>query len=179
MIDPAPHTHYYAFWLFYSLFGRQGRLFNMKRGGKNLMIYELYGVGLLIESPSRRILVGKERRDKPVLGVEAGMWSNPWETRLFGESRRKAWKRLPEEEFPGVLLPGFTVTHVGVYHPVPTARLDMYLTHVDAERLPTMSSDILEVSDHRWVTVEEALELPLRPGAREVLADHLKRCRAA
>lgn len=139
------------------------------------MEIKFYGVGILIESPLDRILVGKELRDKPQLGVEAGMWGNPWETRLFGESKKQARERLSEEEIQGVLEPGFKARHMGTYPVLGVALLDMYLTKVDTERLPSMSSYLWEVGDHRWVTLKETLGLWLRPGAREVFLDYLKR----
>ena len=58
----------------------------------------IYGVGLLLFTPSGKIFVLRELVSKPKINKEAGMISIPFETTIKGESHLDTLQRLIHEE---------------------------------------------------------------------------------
>ncbi|MEK7133587.1 MAG: hypothetical protein AAB804_00790 [Patescibacteria group bacterium] len=136
------------------------------------MTKRLRAVALVVANPVGEILVLQERVSKPHIGKYAGMWSIPMETREFGKDDLATLKQLHEQELaglPSIHIPG---RYIGAYRVVPGAWARLYATMSSTYHLPSVSNDQMEVGNHQWVSIQDALKLWFRQGAYEMIRDY-------
>lgn len=132
------------------------------------------GVALIVQNPKGEILILQEYETKPHFGKYCGMFSIPMETSMLDEPDRGAITRLAKEELPGLDLPidGTLRTRVGAYRIVPNVWVNLYSVMTTNARLPdSKNPKNKEVGNYQWIFPEEALNLWLRQGAREMISD--------
>ena len=134
------------------------------------MMQRLRAVALFTSNPAGELLVLDEFVAKPYLGKYAGMSSIPMETCHHNEKDLAALQRLHDEELTG--LPCLAdPTYIGAYRVAPRAWAKLYATKIASAAAPIISGHTLEVGNHRWIPLQEALELWLRRGALEMIQD--------
>jgi hypothetical protein len=131
------------------------------------------GVALIVQNPEGEILVLQEFQSKPHFGKQSGMFSIPMETAEPEELDISALIRLVREELPGFNLPLCELPkHIGSYQIVPQTLVNLYFIKTNNGNLPVCEdSQNKEVGNHQWILPEEALELWLRLGAKEMISD--------
>jgi hypothetical protein len=130
------------------------------------------GVALIVQNGDD-IMIIEEFFDKPSLKKKRGDGSAPMETVRRGESDLEALRRMEEEELPGIPrlpLPG---EFIGQYEVVEGTWANLYRVKTISRQLPAQAGDAPEVGNYRWMPPSIALTLVLRPGAREMIEDHV------
>lgn len=126
------------------------------------------GVALIVQyKESAFILIVKEFENHPEVGKVNGMLSIPMETKLNGESDRKALQRLIREELNGIKIK--ILYPMGIYKVMSIAKVKLYVGRAEYLTLP---KDNKEVGGFCWMLPSEAFYLHLRPGAREMIFDY-------
>jgi len=133
------------------------------------MSQRLRAVALVSANLAGDILVLQEFVGKPALGKYEGMFSVPMETCHHGEHDLLALKRLHDEELTGLPFQGEPI-YIGAYRVAPLAWARLYAMSV--EQVAPIIGQTLEVGNHRWVPVTDALSLWLRRGALEMIEDY-------
>ena len=131
------------------------------------------GVALIVQNPKGEILILQEYESKPYFGKYRGMFSIPMETSKPDESDIRAVARLIEEELPGFGFPleEIVPAHIGIYRIVPHVWVNLYSVRAATVQLPSNNSESMEVGNYQWMRPENALNLWLRQGAREMIED--------
>lgn len=96
-------------------------------------------------------------------------WCAPGGKLEYGESPDEAVIREVMEE-TGVNLKERSLTYCRtVFVRFPSSDFNLHLFKVDLEEEPQLALSLQEHQDYRWVTLEEALNLPLIPGGDDCL----------
>jgi hypothetical protein len=139
------------------------------------VVRRVRGVALILSNPRGEILLLQELQTKPHFGKYAGMRSPPMETCFEGEQNDSTLDRLVDEELPGFAgRIKIDRERRGVYRIVPGVWVSLYVGQTEDSLLPTPNEKTEEVGGYIWVSPEEALELWLRQGAREMLAHYIE-----
>lgn len=111
---------------------------------------------------------------RPPGGYNGNTWGIPGGKLEKGESSRQAAVRELYEEV-GFCIEDDALVEVGIFY-IKIPKLD-YVFHTFRKRFMEKPSVVLALEEHleaRWVTFEEALQLPLIRGGREVLMHYKK-----
>ncbi|OGG48731.1 hypothetical protein A3C18_03005 [Candidatus Kaiserbacteria bacterium RIFCSPHIGHO2_02_FULL_54_11b] len=134
------------------------------------MTQRLRAVAVVSANSAGEILILKEFVGKPALGKYEDMDSIPMETCHHGEHGVLALKRLHDEELTGLPFQGDPI-YIGAYLIIPRVWVRLYAMSV--EHVAPIIGQTLEVGNHRWMPVKDALGLWLRRGAREMIEDYM------
>jgi predicted NUDIX family NTP pyrophosphohydrolase len=134
---------------------------------------KIRGVALIVKNPKGEILILKELESNLQTGKQAGMFSIPMETLENQEDDASALIRLIEEELPGFKADiQVKPVSMGVYYLTTGASASLYVALMPNFSLPVADVNS-EVGEHRWINPVGALDLWLRQGAREMIADYI------
>jgi len=100
---------------------------------------------------------------------QGNTWGIPGGKADSGESAQEAAIREIREE-TGIAIPEQAISDLGeVFVRYPEMDYTLHLFEYKADTLPRVTYNPKEHSDYKWVTLEEALQLPLIPGEEECI----------